>query len=131
MNDGNITATILNLGETTLSSLGQIPFIIITYLFFIPMSFLVPSSSGLAVLSMPVYAPLADFANVGREMVVTTLISFRSSKPSYTYKCCCNGCFDYFKGTLRKVAKVHLEVPSNCFDLLINLYSEWSVHLSK
>lgn len=54
MNDGNITATILNLGETTLSSLGQIPFIIITYLFFIPMSFLVPSSSGLAVLSMPV-----------------------------------------------------------------------------
>ncbi len=35
------------------------------------MSFLVPSSSGLAVLSMPIMAPLADFANVGRDLVVT------------------------------------------------------------
>ncbi len=28
------------------------------------LSFLVPSSSGLAVLTMPIMAPLADFANV-------------------------------------------------------------------
>jgi uncharacterized ion transporter superfamily protein YfcC len=35
------------------------------------LSFLVPSSSGLAVLTMPIMAPLADFANVGRELVVT------------------------------------------------------------
>lgn len=35
------------------------------------MSFFVPSSSGLAVLSMPILAPLADFAGVGRELVVT------------------------------------------------------------
>lgn len=35
------------------------------------MSFLVPSSSGLAVLSMPILAPLADFAGVGRDLVVT------------------------------------------------------------
>ena len=35
------------------------------------MSFFVPSSSGLAVLSMPILAPLADFANVGRDLVVT------------------------------------------------------------
>ena len=35
------------------------------------LSLLIPSSSGLAVLSMPVLAPLADFANVPRELVVT------------------------------------------------------------
>ena len=35
------------------------------------MSFFVPSSSGLAVLSMPILAPLADFAGVGRDLVVT------------------------------------------------------------
>ena len=35
------------------------------------LSFLVPSSSGLAVLSMPILAPLADFAGVARSLVVT------------------------------------------------------------
>ena len=35
------------------------------------MSFFVPSSSGLAVLSMPILAPLADFAGVERSLVVT------------------------------------------------------------
>jgi uncharacterized ion transporter superfamily protein YfcC len=35
------------------------------------MSFLVPSTSGLAVLSMPILAPLGDFAGVGRDLVVT------------------------------------------------------------
>jgi uncharacterized ion transporter superfamily protein YfcC len=35
------------------------------------MSFFVPSTSGLAVLSMPILAPVADFAGVKRELVVT------------------------------------------------------------
>ena len=35
------------------------------------LSFFVPSSSGLAVLSMPIMAPVADFAGVGRDLVVT------------------------------------------------------------
>jgi uncharacterized ion transporter superfamily protein YfcC len=35
------------------------------------LSFFVPSSSGLAVLTMPIMAPLADFSNVGRDVVVT------------------------------------------------------------
>ena len=39
------------------------------------MSFFVPSSSGLAVLSMPILAPLADFAHVDRALVVTAFQS--------------------------------------------------------
>ena len=39
------------------------------------MSFLVPSSSGLAVLSMPIMAPLGDFAGVSRDLVVTAFQS--------------------------------------------------------
>jgi uncharacterized ion transporter superfamily protein YfcC len=35
------------------------------------LSFFVPSSSGLAVLTMPIMAPLADFGNVSRDLVVT------------------------------------------------------------
>jgi uncharacterized ion transporter superfamily protein YfcC len=37
----------------------------------VALSFFVPSSSGLAVLTMPIMAPLADFANVSRDLVVT------------------------------------------------------------
>jgi len=35
------------------------------------LSFFVPSSSGLAVLTMPIMAPLADFSGVQRDLVVT------------------------------------------------------------
>ncbi|WP_207751292.1 YfcC family protein [Anaeromonas frigoriresistens] len=71
MNAGNITATVLHAGETTLSQAGRIPFIVLTYLFYIPLSFLIPSTSGLATVSMPIMAPLGDFANVSRGLVIT------------------------------------------------------------
>jgi uncharacterized ion transporter superfamily protein YfcC len=38
---------------------------------FIPLSFLIPSSSGLATVAMPIMAPLASFAAVPPELVVT------------------------------------------------------------
>ena len=41
------------------------------YLLFIPLSFLIPSSSGLATVAMPIMAPLAGFANVPAQLVVT------------------------------------------------------------
>ena len=71
MNAGNMTATVLNLGEQTLASTGSIAFTILTYIFYIPMSFLIPSTSGLATLSMPIMAPLGDFAGVTRDVVIT------------------------------------------------------------
>ena len=43
----------------------------VTYWLQVLMSFFVPSSSGLAVLSMPIMAPVADFAGVQRDLVVT------------------------------------------------------------
>lgn len=71
MNAGRITDTVLYLGETTLSNAGSISFAILTYLFYIPLSFLIPSTSGLATLSMPIMAPLGDFAGVARDIVIT------------------------------------------------------------
>jgi len=71
MNGGNITATVLNFGERTLGQLGKSAFAIVTYIFYIPMSFLIPSTSGLATLSMPIMAPLGDFVGAGRSIVVT------------------------------------------------------------
>ena len=71
MSAGGMTATILHWGEVTLASMGKVPFVILTYIFYLPLSFLVPSTSGLATLSMPIMAPLADFAGVSRDLVVT------------------------------------------------------------
>ncbi|MBQ2897294.1 MAG: YfcC family protein [Clostridia bacterium] len=71
MNSGLITDTILYWGEAALSGTNNVVFTILNYLIFIPLSFLIPSSSGLATLSMPIMAPLADFSGVGRSLVIT------------------------------------------------------------
>ncbi len=71
MNDGGMTATILHFGEESLKSLSGVAFVDLSYIFFLLLSFLVPSSSGLAALSMPIMAPIADFVGVGRDLVIT------------------------------------------------------------
>ncbi|HEY9038339.1 MAG TPA: YfcC family protein [Roseovarius sp.] len=71
MEQGMIADTILHSAEQTLAGVGELAFINLMFWIEAGMSFLVPSSSGLAVLSMPILAPLADFANVGRDLVVT------------------------------------------------------------
>lgn len=71
MDQGMIADTILHSAENSLGGLPQLAFINLMFWIEVGMSFFVPSSSGLAVLSMPILAPLADFANVGRDLVVT------------------------------------------------------------
>lgn len=71
MEQGMIADTILHSAETTLGGLPELAFIHVMFWIEVGMSFFVPSSSGLAVLSMPILAPLGDFANVGRDLVVT------------------------------------------------------------
>ncbi len=75
MDDGNITHTILNYAEGLLAGLPQIAFINAIYWVEAVLCLVVPSSSGLAVLSMPVLAPLADFAGGSCELVVTAFQS--------------------------------------------------------
>ena len=75
MDNGNITHTILHYAEDMLSGMHQIAFINAIYGIEAVMSLIVPSSSGLAVLSMPILAPLADFSGIGRELVVTAFQS--------------------------------------------------------
>lgn len=71
MNAGYITDTILYWGETALQGTSSIMFIILTYLLYLPLSILIPSSSGLATLSIPIMAPLGQFAQVGKDLIVT------------------------------------------------------------
>lgn len=71
MQNGLIADTILNAASQAVSGLPELAFINLMFWIEVAMSFLVPSSSGLAVLSMPIMAPLADFAGVTRDLVVT------------------------------------------------------------
>ncbi len=71
MDAGNITDTILHTGENSLAGLSGVGFINMMFGIEVALSFFVPSSSGLAVLTMPIMAPLADFSEVSRDLVVT------------------------------------------------------------
>ena len=71
MNNGLITDTVLYWAETALSGLGGVAFINVMHLLYLPLSFLIPSSSGLATVSMPIMAPLGDLAGVDRHLIVT------------------------------------------------------------
>ena len=71
MNNGQITDTVLHWAEVALGDVGQVAFSIVMYGLFLPLSFLIPSSSGLATVAMPIMAPLAGFADVPKDLVVT------------------------------------------------------------
>lgn len=71
MNNGLITDTVLYWAEQAVAGLGGVGFILVTYLLYLPLSFLIPSSSGLATVSMPIMAPLSQFAGVPSYLVVT------------------------------------------------------------
>ena len=71
MNNGQITDTVLNWAEQAVGDTGKAAFAIVMFLLFLPLSFLIPSSSGLATVAMPIMAPLASFANVPATLVVT------------------------------------------------------------
>ncbi len=71
MTNGFITDTVLNAAEQLVADLGGVAFINLMYVVFLPLSFLIPSSSGLATVAMPIMAPLASFADVPSYLVVT------------------------------------------------------------
>ncbi len=75
MNSGFITDTILNWGEMALSGVNSIFFILLTYLLYLPLSFLIPSSSGLATLSIPIMVPLGEFTNISSALIITAFQS--------------------------------------------------------
>jgi uncharacterized ion transporter superfamily protein YfcC len=72
MNNGQITDTVLHWIEKALGGTGAVAFLIIMFLLFLPLSFLIPSTSGLATLAMPIMIPLASFLGVSAALVVTS-----------------------------------------------------------
>jgi uncharacterized ion transporter superfamily protein YfcC len=75
MNNSQITATVLHSMEDIVNNTSSGVFGALMFLINIPLAFLVPSTSGHGALAMPILAPLADFAEVPRAMVVTAFQS--------------------------------------------------------
>ena len=65
----------LHWAEVALGDVGKAAFSIVMFTLFLPLSFLIPSSSGLATVSMPIMAPLASFVDVPASLVVTAFQS--------------------------------------------------------
>lgn len=70
MTNGLIIDTVLHCGEILLSNIAGAIFPAIAYILYIPMSLLIPSSSGLHTATIPILAPLGDFLGVRREFIV-------------------------------------------------------------
>lgn len=71
MEEGMISDSILEYASSVVSGMHGNIFVLSLMVVFFLLGFIVPSSSGLAVLSMPIMAPLADTINIPRYIVVS------------------------------------------------------------
>ena len=70
MNDGLISDTLLYYASGVTNGMNEGLFINAMFYIYAGLSFFIPSSSGMAVLTMPIMAPLADGVGLGRELIV-------------------------------------------------------------
>jgi len=71
MEDGLISDTLLYHASNVTNGMNKGVFINVMFYIYAGLSFFIPSSSGMAVLTMPIMSPLADGVGLGREVVVT------------------------------------------------------------
>lgn len=71
MDAGMISDTILYYASGAVAGMNGGVFSIVMMLVFAVLGFFIPSSSGLAVLSMPIMAPLADTVGLPRDIIVS------------------------------------------------------------
>ena len=74
LDDGKISDTIIYHLSNLISGLPRTYFAILMLFIFIILGFFIQSSSGLAVLSMPVFAPLADKVGCNRNVIVNAFM---------------------------------------------------------
>jgi uncharacterized ion transporter superfamily protein YfcC len=72
MEDGLISDTILYYASNLTEGMNKGIFTNVMLFVYAVLSFFMPSSSGMAVLTMPIMSPLADTVGIGREIIVNT-----------------------------------------------------------
>ena len=74
LDDGKINDSMLYGLSKLFEGVDKEVFALIMILVFLILGFFIPSSSGLATLSMPIFAPLADVVNVNRTLVINAFM---------------------------------------------------------
>ena len=70
LTEGMISDTMLNAASNLVAGMSGPLFVVCLLLIFFVLGFVVPASSGLAVLAMPIFAPLADTVGIPRWIIV-------------------------------------------------------------
>ncbi|WKK66259.1 YfcC family protein [Lutimonas zeaxanthinifaciens] len=70
MDDGLISDTMLYYASSVTEGMNKGVFTNVMLFVYAGLSFFIPSSSGMAVLTMPIMSPLADSVQIGREIIV-------------------------------------------------------------
>ena len=100
MENGMISDTLLFYSSNLVSEMGKGLFAIVLLFIFVFLGIFIPSTSGLAVLSMPILAPLADTLGLSRSIVVECF--FLGTRINFIY--CSNRinicCFTNSRNTL-------------------------------
>lgn len=79
MANSGMDATFLYYGSTALEQLGAIFYAIGVFIFYLPMSFLIPSSSGLAGATIPVLGPLGELIYDDPQGAIITITAFSAA----------------------------------------------------
>ncbi|SHH38832.1 Uncharacterized membrane protein YfcC, ion transporter superfamily [Clostridium collagenovorans DSM 3089] len=74
LESGGIADSILNFFSTAITGMNSNIFIILMLAIFVILGFFIPSSSGLAVLSIPIMAPLADAVGLPRDVIISSYL---------------------------------------------------------
>lgn len=70
MANSGLDLVILDKASTILSGISGIAFISMAYIIYIGLSFLIPSTSGLATVSIPIFAPLSKTLGLSPEVMI-------------------------------------------------------------
>ena len=73
MSATNLDVYVLNRASTALTGMSPIRFTNMAFLIYIALAFLIPSTSGLASLSVPIFGPLAQTLGFAPEIVISIL----------------------------------------------------------
>jgi uncharacterized ion transporter superfamily protein YfcC len=72
MEQGMISDSILYFASGAVKGMNSMLFVIVMLIVFLVLGFFIPSSSGLAVLSIPIIAPLADTVGLSRDIIISS-----------------------------------------------------------
>lgn len=71
MTNSGLDIYILDQAAGVLSGVSEMLFTNMAYIIYLPLAFLIPSTSGLASVSMPIFAPLAQTLEIAPELIVS------------------------------------------------------------